>query len=124
MSRDLTPIYADAQAFKDAHQNGGQGGETLEGLRRAIALQLAPKRLSPIEAHAALYNALRGMAWIAAMAERYDLDVDTLLDAPEDITRNVVTNTRGMSFDAASIQLGVGAAYFTGLLVGLKAGSE
>lgn len=124
MSRDLAPVYVDVQAFKEAHKNGGSTGDMNERLRQAVNEQLGRRGLTPQQRHAALYNALRGMAWLAAMCERYGIDPDTLLDAPEDIVRNVVTNTQGMGFDATSIELGVGAAYFTGLLVGLKARDE
>lgn len=123
MSRDLTDAYARAQAFKEHWNHLGAHDippERLEELRVAVEGKLSREGITDAARAAALYNTLRGVAWIAGLASTYDLAIDPLMTVPEDIARNVTANMEGIPLAPKQcVELGIGAGFFTGLLIGL-----
>jgi hypothetical protein len=125
MPRDLTDAYARAQAFKEQYRIAENvTGERLEELRGVIACKIAQEGITePQAARAALYSTLNGLTWIAGLSQVHDLAIDPLMSIPEDIARNVSINAEDVVLNPSqAIQMGVGAGFFTGLLVGLDAG--
>lgn len=127
MSRDLTAAYARAQAFKEHWNHEGATvnlpHERLEELRTVLEAKLDQEgigRGASSEARAAaLYNALRGVTWIAGLATTYDLAIEPLMRVPEDLARKVTAHMDGIPLNPRQyVELGIGAGFFTGLLMG------
>lgn len=115
--RDVAGAYVRAQAFK----NRPPDPRLMEELRGFVQESLKGLGLPPAEAHAALYNALRGIAWTTTMMAEYDLPLAATMDVGEQLARITVSNAP-TRFDRQSVEVGVGAGYFTGLLMGLDMG--
>lgn len=62
------------------------------------------------------------MSWVAAMVHTYDLPLAATIDVTYDVGRNIQRNVPGL--DAASVEMGVGGGWYTGLLTGLILGTK
>lgn len=122
MRTDLVPVYLDAQSFKDAHAQARVDAEVEARLKLGLEKSLGARLHDEAKRRLVLDSTLRGMAWLAAMCEEFEIEPRTLLEPPDDICHQTFTNTRSLRFDRRAIEVGVGAGYYTGLLVGLKAG--
>lgn len=117
--RDIESAYRRAEEFKGRYMRRPDI-VLVEELRRLVTLRVADLGLGPRETHAAVNSTLGGIAWLTGLSAEYDLPMAALLDAPSPILDATVRNAKG--FDSNAIGVGVGAGFYSGLLMGLDMG--